>query len=153
MSNLITLDGLALRSDPTGQIHAWIRQGFYGPADYRGGNDVLPEAAGEFVGPWVASKRVIVMPMMVKGTGASEVLAQQNFLSLMDSIVAKWEASQATPKELRVYAPLYGIASGYRKLNVRYVGDTSGDPTDGMRQLFEVRYECVDSPPSWVAVP
>lgn len=154
MSNEIIFDGLVLRENPPGLLHAWIRKGFYGPAEYRGSNDIIPEAAGELFGePWLAWKRTVIMPIQIKGSGATEVDAQQDFLARSESLLGRFQLSQAAPLELQVHAPLYGIATGYRKLNVRYVGDTGGDPIDGIRQLIEVRLECVDSPPEWVAVP
>jgi hypothetical protein len=149
---LITLDGTELRRSD-GRIHSWIRKGFYGPADYRGSNDIIPEAAGEEAQPWIAWRRTIELGQKVTGAGASEVAAQQDFLTLADSLRTLYESTQAAPKELRVYTPLYGITSGYRKLSVRWVNSIEGDPIGGFAQLVTIRFECVDSPPSWVAVP
>jgi len=148
----ITLNGTELRPS-NHKITAWIRSGFYGPAEYRGANDIIPEAAGQEFGQWLADRRNVELALLLQGFGVTEVLAQQDFLTTVTALRTIFIASQAAPVDLRVYSPLYGIASGYRHLSVRWVNSIEDQVIAGQRQTMTVRFECVDSPPDWVAVP
>jgi hypothetical protein len=136
-----------------GSVHSWIRRGFYGPPEYRGEDDVIPGAAGFDVGEWEKAQRIIEIGQQIKGSGATEAAAQAAFLVLADELRVLYESTYPTPRELRVHTPLYGIASGYRKCNVRWLNSIESDPIGGFQQVLTVRFICIDSPPDWVAVP
>jgi len=151
---LITLDGTELRRSD-GSVHSWIHKGLYGPPEYRGRNALIVGRPGAFGAPLVKARRIIDVGQQIKGLGSTEALAQQAFLVLADELRALYESTTADAlgKELRVYAPLYGIASGYRKLNGRWLNSIEQVTVGGFMQVLAVRFECYDNPPDWVAVP
>lgn len=147
----ITLDGTELRRSD-GRLTAWIEGGLYGPPEYRGDNTTIPGKSGETARAFVKARRRIDVPIFIKGTGATEALAQVDFLSLADSLRTLFESTMTAPKDLRVYAPLYGIGGSYRHLTVQWVNTVEKAPVGGFQQLVTVRFICIDSPPDWVAV-
>ena len=106
----ITLNGTELRTSD-GRLTTWIRKGLYGPPDYRGDTWVIAGKAGETVvaGSFVRARRMIELGQQIKGIGATEALAQVDFLATVDALKTLYESTMGAPKDLRVYAPLYGI--------------------------------------------
>jgi hypothetical protein len=149
----ITLNGTELRTSD-GRLTTWIRKGLYGPPDYRGDTWVIAGKAGETVvaGSFVRARRMIELGQQIKGIGATEALAQVDFLATVDALKTLYESTMGAPKDLRVYAPLYGIGGSYRHLNVQWVNTIESDPIGGFQQIVTVRFACYDDPPEWVAV-
>ena len=139
------------RSD--GRIHSWIRRGLTGPADVRGPFTEILGLAGLTSEAKVKERRLIDLGQFVKGSGATLVAAQQDYLSLQETLRAAYEETQGNPRAMRVHAPLYGIASGYWTLNVEWLNTIEQDPIAGFQQLTTARFICIDSPPDWTAVP
>lgn len=142
----ITLDGTEIRA-ADGSIHSWLERGLWGPAEYRGTNTVVPGKAGEEARPLIAARRLIVMPTVLKAATESDLL------TLDATLTALWIATQAAPKELRVYGPLYGIAAGaYRRINVRFLNAIPQWLTARQMVRYSAEYVSIDSPPDWVQV-
>jgi hypothetical protein len=135
-----------------GKIHFWIERGFHEPAEVRGKDVVIPGAGGRYARGRAKDVRTIELLGKVTGAGATEAIAQADYLALMDSLLAVWDRSLA-PGDLRIYAPLMGLASGYAHLNARVTNVVPGSMIGGFQRLYSVELLCIDSPPEWVRVP
>ena len=128
-------------------IYSWIERGLWGPPEFRGKNTVVPGKAGEEARPLLAARRILVIPTVLSGATDADLL------DLDDTLTALWTATQAAPRALRVYGPLYGIPVGfYRTLNVRWLNAIPEWLTARVKVRYSAEYECVDSPPNWTEV-
>lgn len=140
----ITLDGTNMRR-ADGSLQSWIVSGFWGPAEYRGRNTLVPGRAGQLARPKIADQRIINMPTrLVAATHA-------DLLTLDDELRALWAATQAAPKQLVVLGPLYGVAPGFKRtISVQWINAVPLWLTDRLKVEWNAQYVSVDSPPEWV---
>lgn len=128
-------------------VWTWLERGLWELPTYRGKNTTIPGKSGQAARPRIADELLITAPTVIKAATESDLLA------LADEVNAVWEATQAQPRAMRIYGPLYGIPAGfYRTLNVRYLNAIIEWQTARIRAKYSVQYECVDSPPDWVQV-
>lgn len=140
----ILLDGTDMRR-ADGSLHSWIESGFWGPAEYRGKNTVVPGKPGEEHRPKMASRRIINMPTRLVAATYADLLA------LDDELHALWASTKAEPKVLTVLGELYGVPDGFmRTISVEWVNAVPVWLTDRLKVEWNAQYVSVDSPPDWV---
>ena len=148
MANGITIGGLELTEN--GYYFEIIQGGLDDIPEYRGEDDVVPEAAGMAAGLWTKHRRILKLHGTVEGSGATQALRRVSYRSRFDALVAKMDV--ATPIDVVVYGPREGLGAGDTATLAdcrpqRIIGPAStGD------EIREVTLElvCIGSPPDWL---
>lgn len=121
------------------------------PPMYVGEDDEVVGATGREPGEWLADIREPVLLIHVWGVGATVAARQAAYRAKVDSLRGKMNAENLIA--LVAHPPNFGLSAGQTATlsDLRFFGVKIG-PTRGWEgaRTFEVRYECIDSPPEWV---
>jgi hypothetical protein len=149
--SLLTLGGTELQ--PTNQKHYFgLSTGIDQIPEVRGDDTVIPAKSGRYVQNRVADRLVLTLEGFVQGQGATEALAQADYLASALALKAIFDPTLA-PQDLRAYGPYLGVAAGhYYHLSARVLPGTITRRVHGFLSYWSVQLECVDSPPAWVYV-
>lgn len=146
----ITIGGLEICDLSAGYWSEVILGGPDDIAEYRGEDDVVPEASGRDAGTWIADTRILRIQTIVFGTGSTASAAAESYRTRMDALVLKMKPSSTVA--VVVYAPLFGLASGTTAtLSDCRPQNITGAPAGGdqFRQVV-LELKSIDSPPDWV---
>jgi hypothetical protein len=124
--------------------------GYSEPAEVRGEDDVVPEAAGREPGTWQRDMRRIQLEGHAKGFGTDREERSADWRISTDALMAVMQLYDA-PGLVEVDGPYLGIATGETHyLNARCVRVLPGPILNRMSyQAWSFTLECIDSPPEW----
>lgn len=129
-------------------IYLDVTRGFNESAEVRGEDDVVPEAAGQEYGEWIADKRTIYLEGHVEGTGATELARQQSWRTASNTLRTLMDRA-AAPGALVIGPPDHGVSTTWR-LNARCVNAIPGPILNAWTfQKWSFELVCIDSPPEW----
>lgn len=145
-------DGLKVASlevqgafDTNGLRFTVIRGGPQSLADFRGEDDIIPEASGRDPGQFISDTRDLVLHGLVAGT------SRENFAANFAALLAVMNPT--TLITVTGYPPNFGLSSGTTAVlaNVRPLRITGPEPSDLWYEGWEGNLElvCIDSPPDW----
>lgn len=124
--------------------------GYSEPAEVRGEDDVVPEAAGRELGARIKDRRLIQLEGHVRGIGADTAARTADWRASTDLLTAAIQ-QDGLPGDLVVGGGYLGI-TGTASLSARVIRVIPGPITNRMSfQTWGIQLECVDSPPEWVA--
>lgn len=134
----------------TGGIWLDIESGYFEPAEVRGDDDVVPEAAGMAVGPRIRHRRIITLAGHVRGYGATPDARSMDWYEHTQQLMAVMQLHSA-PGLLEVDGDYLGIpVTETHWLNARCIRAIPGPVASRMAyQPWSFQLLCVDSPPEW----
>ncbi len=142
------------RDSLTGGIWFDLETGYFEPAEVRGEDDTVPEAAGMAVGPRIRHRRIITLVGHVRGSGATFEERSSSWYTYTQSLMAVMQL-HSTPGLLEVDGDYLGIPSGeVHSLNARCIRAIPGPIQNRMAfQPWSFQLLCIDSPPEWSVTP
>ena len=134
----------------TANIHVDLVKGYNEPADVRGEDDVIPEAAGREEGEWIEDVRYLTLDIKIEGTGATLADRQASWRTASDTL--RGLLSKTTIREHIMGPPDHGLDSSW-SINARCVNVMPGPILNQWTlQKWSAVYVSIDSPPEWVEV-
>lgn len=122
-------------------------------ATYRGGDDIVPEAAGRAAGVWIPDTRDLKLRGLIQGDGASAQAIRESFRTRFASLLAVMDPSVLVT--VTVYPDHFGLATGTTATltNCRPMRIIGPDPAElAWYEAWEgeLQLTCIKSPPNWV---
>lgn len=157
MADGIKLGDLEVQADfASSGIRFWFTAGgLQSLGNFRGEDDVMPEAAGRYPGAFIADSRDVALHGFIAGLGSGSQSNREALATAFKAIV-----DHMAPTDLltiTVYPPNFGLAVGdvATLLNVRPQRIIGPDPSQLWYEGWEGSLElvCIDSPPDWVVGP
>jgi hypothetical protein len=138
----------------TARIWLDLVSGYSEPAEVRGEDDVVPEAAGREPGTWQRDLRRIQLDGHVKGFGGTRAERTAAWREATDDLMAVMQM-HATPGLVEIDGEYLGIPIGETHfVYARCVRVLPGPILNRMSyQGWVFELECIDSPPEWQIVP
>lgn len=156
MANELTFDGLSLQNGELGTATIWLDliSGYSEPAEVRGEDDVVPEAAGQEYGVRIRDHRVIQLSGHVRGVGDTVAARRTSWRAATDSLMGKLQL-YASPDVLAVVGPYLGVASGTTRTISAYTVRVIPGPISGTMtyQEWSIELKAIGSPPEWATAP
>lgn len=150
----LVLGGLELQDTAAGIWFDVVEGGLDDLPMWAGEDDDVLEASGREPGEWIRTIRPLTLFGHVWGVGATPALSRAAYRAKVDALMGKMVIS--TLVALVAHPPNEGLSSGQTATlsNLRPLGSKPGPIRgwDGAR-AFELKYECIDSPPEWVIAP
>lgn len=151
----LVLGGLELQDNDAGIWFDVVEGDPDEPALYVGEDDEVVGATGREPGEWLPDVRQVVLFGHVEGVGATPTIRRAAYRAKVNALVAKMDASQLFTLVAHGGGrfPNFGLVTGQTATlsDLRFFGVKPG-PARGWEgnRAFEIRYECIKSPPNWV---
>lgn len=157
MADGIKLGDLEIQADfaTSGIRFTFAQGGLQSLANFRGEDDIVPEASGRYPGQFIADGRDVVLHGFISGSGSDAQAIRESFAAAFASVLARMQPTDLIA--LTVYPPNFGLAMGDAATlqNVRPLRIVAPEPTRQWYEAWEGNLElvCIDSPPEWVVAP
>lgn len=151
----LVLGGLELQDNDAGIWFDVIEGDPDEPPLYDGEDDDVVGASGREPGEWISTIRPVTLFGNVEGVGATRTIRRAAYRSKVAALVAKMNATALIALVAHGGGPMpnFGLVTGQTATlsDLRFVGVKPG-PVRGWEgnRAFEIKYECIDSPPDWV---
>ncbi len=153
----LRFDGMSLQNGAEpGAATIWLDliSGYAEPAEVRGEDDVIPEAAGQEYGARIRDHRIIQLSGHVRGVGATVEARRTSWRAATDALMAKMQL-YASPDVLELVGPYLGLTAGVtRTINAYCIRVVPGPISGTMTyQEWSIQLKAIGSPPEWSTAP